>query len=144
MAYINEMSLKFNSLSENESFARLTVANFCSSKFKNIEDISDIKTAVSEAVTNSIVHGYSNKLDGIIEINCVLSDEKIVIEIVDYGVGIEDIDKATKPFFTTKPDMERSGMGFTVMEGFMDKMFVESQLNKGTKITLIKYITKEE
>lgn len=143
MAYINEMSLKFKSLSENESFARLTVANFCASKFKNLEDISDIKTAVSEAVTNAVVHGYANNV-GDIELNCVLTDEKVTIVITDYGVGIEDINTAKKPFFTTKPDMERSGMGFTVMEGFMDEMNVQSELNKGTKVTLVKLITKEE
>ena len=137
MAYINEMKLKFTSLSENESFARLAVASFCSAKFNDIEDISDIKTAVSEAVTNSIVHGYQNTM-GEIEINCSLTDERAEIEIVDYGIGIADVNNAMKPFFTTKPEMERSGMGFTVMEGFMDKVLVESKTNVGTKVTLIK------
>lgn len=143
MSYINEMNLKFTSLSENEAFARLTVANFCSSKFKNIEDIADIKTAVSEAVTNAVVHGYAGG-EGVIEVNCVLNDENVTIEIIDYGVGIEDVNTAMKPFFTTKPEMERSGMGFTVMEGFMDKIYVTSEPHKGTKVTLIKSITKED
>lgn len=140
MEYINKMSLKFLALSENESFARLAVASFCSNKFKNIETISDIKTAVSEAVTNCIVHGYNNQNDGFIELNCVLTDHNVTIEIIDKGVGIENITEAQKPFFTTKPEMERSGMGFTVMEGFMDKMIVESEINKGTKIILVKNI----
>lgn len=137
------MSLKFTSLSENESFARLTVANFCSSKFKSIESIADIKTAVSEAVTNAIVHGY-NGIDGDIEIDCVLTDTEVTITVRDYGVGIEDINTALKPFFTSKPEMERSGMGFTVMEGFMDKMEVKSECNKGTMVILTKLITKDE
>lgn len=142
MSYINKMNLKFSSLSENESFARLTVANFCSSKFKNIEDIADIKTAVSEAVTNAVVHAY-NFGDGDIEINCILDEEKATIEIIDFGVGIEDINTALKPFFTSKPEMERSGMGFTVMEGFMDSMKVVSKPNEGTRVTLTKLITNE-
>lgn len=143
MSYINEMSLKFSSLSENEAFARLTVANFCTAKFNNIEDIADIKTAVSEAVTNAIVHGYSGS-SGEIEVNCKLTSDDVVIKIIDNGVGIEDITMAMKPFYTSKPEMERSGMGFTVMEGFMDKIVVESVKNKGTTVTLIKKIPKEE
>lgn len=141
MGYVNEMKLKFSALSENESFARLAVANFCLSKFKDIEDISDIKTVVSEGVTNAIVHGYQKNI-GDIEVNCILTDEKVVIEIIDYGIGIEDVSKAIKPFFTTKPELERSGMGFTVMEGFMDSMIVESKLNEGTKVILTKLIKK--
>lgn len=143
MSYINEMSLSFKSLSENECFARLAVANFCTSRFKNIEDIADIKTAVSEAVTNAVVHAYGDKR-GDIKINCLLTDESVTIEIEDFGVGIDDINTALKPFFTSKPEMERSGMGFTVMEGFMDKMDVQSKPGKGTKVILTKLITKEE
>jgi stage II sporulation protein AB (anti-sigma F factor) len=135
------MNLKFSALSENESFARLTVASFCANKIKDIEVISDIKTAVSEAVTNSIVHGYEDK-QGNIEIRCVLDEERIVIEIIDQGIGIKDVEEARKPFFTSKPDKERSGMGFTVMEGFVDKMIVESEFGKGTKVVLIKSIQK--
>jgi len=141
MSYKNEMQLKFLSLSENESFARLAVASFCSNTNLTIEDISDIKTAVSEAVTNSIVHGYSDNL-GFIELSCVIDNSLITIKIKDNGCGIENIDEAIKPFFTTRPDMERSGMGFTVMEGFMDSMTVESQKGEGTTITLIKKIQK--
>lgn len=143
MTYINEMNLKFKALSENESFARLTVANFCSSKFKNLEDLSDIKTAVSEAVTNAVVHAYEDG-QGDVVVHCTLTDDKVDIEIIDYGVGIDSISDAIKPFYTTKPEMERSGMGFAVMEGFMDKMEVDSSVNKGTKIKLTKFVSKEK
>ena len=140
MSYINEMSLKFTALSENEAFARLAVASFCSNKVKELESLSDIKTAVSEAVTNAIVHGYHGIDKGSVEVNCKINQDEIYIEIIDFGVGIENINEAQKPFFTTKPDMERSGMGFTVMESFMDKVIVESTINKGTKVTLLKKI----
>ena len=143
MTYINEMNLKFKALSENESFARLAVANFCSSKFKNLEDLSDIKTAVSEAVTNAVVHAYEDG-QGDVVVHCTLTDDKVDIEIIDYGVGIDSISDAIKPFYTTKPEMERSGMGFAVMEGFMDKMEVDSSVNKGTKIKLTKFVSKEK
>lgn len=135
----NKMNLKFSAVSENESFARLAVASFCSNSDLTIEDITDIKTAVSEGVTNSIVHGYCGN-DGIVEINVEIGLKEIHIEIIDYGVGIEDVEQAQKPFYTSKPECERSGMGFTVMEGFMDKMIVESKLGEGTKVTLIKNI----
>ena len=137
MTYINKMSLKFSSLSENEAFARLAVASFCANKIKDIEIISDIKTAVSEAVTNAVVHAYENVL-GEIVVNCILESKKVTIEVIDDGVGIIDVEQAKAPFYTSKPEMERSGMGFTVMEGFMDKMTIESQYGKGTKITLVK------
>lgn len=139
MSYINKMSIKFDSLSENEAFARLAVASFCSNKIKDIESISDIKTAVSEAVTNAVVHAYQDCV-GEIEISCVIDDEFIKIEIADKGTGIEDIEQAKKPFYTSKPEMERSGMGFTVMEGFMDEMSVESRYGEGTKVILIKHV----
>lgn len=135
------MKLEFLSLSENESFARLAVASFCSNLGLTIEEIDDIKTAVSEAVTNAIVHGYDGK-EGIVKISVDVSSKEISISIVDEGVGIEDIDKALQPFFTTKEDKERSGMGFTVMESFMDKMVVESTPNKGTIVILKKYLNK--
>jgi len=137
--YKNKMYLKFTALSENESFARLAVASFCSNVSLDIEEISDIKTAVSEAVTNSIVHGYDGR-EGEIEIECGIFDDYIAIEVIDHGLGIEDIDEAMKPFFTTKPNSERSGMGFTVMEGFMDKLEVISKKDEGTRVKLIKNI----
>ena len=137
----NKMSLKFSALSQNEAFARLAVASFCSSENFDIEEISDIKTAVSEAVTNSIVHGYDSKT-GDVEIECLIYDEHVEIIVKDFGIGIEDINQAMSPFFTTKPDLERSGMGFTVMEGFMDKIEVTSKKGEGTKVVLIKKIKK--
>lgn len=139
MSYINKLSLKFSAINENESFARLAVASFCSVKVKDIECISDIKTVVSEAVTNAIVHGYENS-EGDVVINCEISDDKITLEIMDNGVGIADIEKAKTPFYTSKPEMERSGMGFTVMEGFMDKMEIVSKVGEGTKLILTKNI----
>lgn len=142
MVYINKMNLKFSAINENEGFARLAVASFCSSVVKDLETISDIKTAVSEAVTNAIVHGYNNQNIGEVEIVCGLSDVEVSIEVVDNGVGIANIEEARKPFFTSKPELERSGMGFTVMEGFMDKIEIESTKDKGTKVTLIKYLNK--
>ena len=137
----NKLKLKFSAISENESFARLAVASFCSNTNLTIEDITDIKTAVSEGVTNCIVHGYDGK-DGEVEINVEIMESEIHIEIIDWGVGIENVEEAQKPFYTSKPESERSGMGFTVMEGFMDKMIVESKLGEGTKVTLIKKISK--
>ncbi len=139
MEYKNKMNLKFLSLPENESFARLAVASFCSNVNFSIEEISDIKTAVSEGVTNAIVHGYEGSI-GEIEINCEIYENCIEITIVDNGKGIENLEEALTPFFTTKPDKERSGMGFTVMEGFMDKMEVNSKIGEGTKLKLVKNI----
>lgn len=137
MKYNNKMNLKFLSLNENESFARLAVASFCSNLNLTLEELSDIKTAVSEAVTNSVVHGYIDSI-GYIEIECEIDEDKITLVISDNGVGIEDVEQAKKPFFTTLPEKERSGMGFTVMESFMDEMTVFSKKGEGTKVKLIK------
>lgn len=139
MDCINRMELKFSAISENESFARLAVASFCAKEKLTYEDISDIKTAVSEAVTNCIVHGYEHTSGDISIITSIYSD-RIEIEIEDYGRGIENVEEAKQPFFTTKSDMDRSGMGFTVMEGFMDEMEVFSKINEGTKVKLVKRI----
>lgn len=135
----NEMNLKFLALSENESFARVTVASFCSVLNPNLDELNDIKTAVSEAVTNCVVHAYPKKR-GIIELNVKIINNEIYITITDFGVGIENVTRAREPFFTTVLTGERSGMGFSVMEEFMDKVLVESEINKGVKITLIKRI----
>ena len=135
----NEMKLEFLSKSNNEAFARITVAAFASQLDPTIEELADIKTAVSEAVTNSIIHAYDGK-DGLIKIASKLSNNTIQIEISDNGKGIEDIEIAKQPLFTSKPDLERSGMGFTIMESFMDEMKVESILGLGTKVTLKKTI----
>ena len=138
----NEMKLEFISKSSNEAFARISVAAFASQLDPTIEELADIKTAVSEAVTNCIIHGYENK-QGIVRIIGRLIDNKIIIEISDSGKGIENIDIAKEPLYTTKPNLERSGMGFTIMESFMDKVEIESIVDIGTKITMEKYIKKE-
>ena len=137
--YDNEMNLEMLSKSCNEAFARITVAAFVSQLDPTIEEIADIKTAVSEAVTNCIIHGYENT-EGIIKINCKIEDRKAIIEISDTGKGIENIDIAREPLYTTKADLERSGMGFTIMESFMDELKIESILGLGTKVTMTKVI----
>lgn len=141
--YENEMRLEFYSKSCNESFARVTVAAFAAQLDPSIEEIADIKTAVSEAVTNCIIHGYEEK-EGIIKIECKLFANSIEIEISDNGRGIEDIEKARQALYTSKPDLERSGMGFTIMESFMDDVKVESVLGIGTKVTMKKMIKVSE
>ena len=135
----NEMKLEFISKSSNEAFARVAVAAFASQLDPTIEELADIKTAVSEAVTNSIIHGYETKV-GIVKVAGKLIGNKIVIEVSDNGKGIENIDMAKEPLYTTKPNLERSGMGFTIMESFMDEIEVESILGLGTKITMSKTI----
>ena len=139
----NEMKLEFISKSNNEAFARITVAAFVAQLDPTIEEISDIKTAVSEAVTNSIVHGYEDKL-GLININCKIIDRLVIIEILDFGKGIENVEMAKQPLYTSKPNLERSGMGFTIMESFMDSLKVESVLGVGTKVTMEKKIKEIE
>lgn len=138
----NEMKLEFISKSSNEAFARITVAAFASQLDPTIEELADIKTAVSEAVTNCIIHGYENTT-GIVKITGKLQGNKIILEISDNGKGIENVDVAKEPLYTTKPNLERSGMGFTIMESFMDKVEVESIVDIGTKVTLEKSIKKE-
>lgn len=139
----NEMKLEFLSKSSNEAFARIAVAAFASQLDPTIEEIADIKTAVSEAVTNSIIHAYPNR-DGIIKIHSKLYENEIEIEVSDTGDGIENIEEAREPLYTTKGNLERSGMGFTIMESFMDSLVVESIVSLGTKITMKKRIGKEE
>ncbi|MCF6466470.1 anti-sigma F factor [Clostridium sp. Cult2] len=133
----NYMKLEFLSKSSNESFARVVVAAFASQLDPTIEELSDIKTAVSEAVTNAIIHGYEYG-DGLVIVEAIIEHNKIEIVIEDNGKGIDDINKAMEPFYTSKPDLERSGMGFTVMETFMDELVVESHVNEGTKVKMIK------
>ena len=139
----NEMKLEFISKSSNEAFARIAVAAFVSQLDPSLEELADIKTAVSEAVTNSIIHGYENKL-GIVKIVGKLQANKIILEISDSGKGIENIEEAKQPLFTTKSNLERSGMGFTIMESFMDKVDVESILDIGTKVTMEKEIKNDK
>lgn len=139
----NEMKLEFVSKASNESFARITIAAFASQLDPTIEELADIKTAVSEAVTNCIIHGYDNR-QGIVKILAKLQGNTIIIEISDNGKGIENIELAKEPLYTTKPNLERSGMGFTIMESFMDNVQIESIVGLGTKITMSKTIKKQE
>ncbi|MBR5226758.1 MAG: anti-sigma F factor [Clostridia bacterium] len=139
---INEMIVKLKANSVNERFARAMVASFCVQAEPSLDEITDIKTAVSEAVTNSVVHAYP-KSSGWIEIEAKLYDDKIEIVVSDNGVGIKDISKALEPFYTTKPLEERSGMGFTVMESFMDEMDVSENMGGGLKVRLVKIFEKK-
>ena len=141
--YENEMKLEFLSKSNNEAFARITVAAFASQLDPTIEELADIKTAVSEAVTDCIIHGYEDK-EGIIKIICKLFANSIYIEISDTGKGIENIEVAKQPLYTSKPNLERSGMGFTIMESFMDEVEISSVVGIGTKIIMKKKIKKSE
>ncbi|HAZ38062.1 MAG TPA: anti-sigma F factor [Clostridiaceae bacterium] len=133
----NEMKLEFPSKSENESFARVVVAAFAAQLDPTIEEIADVKTAVSEAVTNSIIHGYEGEV-GVITIECKIEGKKLTVVVSDEGKGIEDIELAMQPLYTSRPELERSGMGFTVMETFMDSLKVESTPNIGTRVTMVK------
>ncbi len=141
MNYENKMKLSFNSDSRNEAFARIAVSAFIMQLDPTLSDISDIKTSVSEAVTNAIIHGYDGK-EGTVELFCGYIENTVYIEITDKGKGIENIEKARTPLFTTKIDEERSGMGFTVMETFMDTVTVESEKGVGTKVIMTKKIDK--
>ncbi|WP_026487581.1 anti-sigma F factor [Caldanaerobius polysaccharolyticus] len=142
MSVKNEMKIEFMSKSQNEAFARIVIAAFVSQLDPTIEELADIKTAVSEAVTNSIIHGYEGK-SGYIKMNArLLDDDTVEIEVIDEGKGIENVEEARKPLFTTKPELERSGMGFTIMETFMDSLDVYSELGKGTKVVMTKRIKR--
>ena len=141
--YENEMKLEFLSKSNNEAFARIAVAAFASQLDPTIEELADIKTAISEAVTNCIIHGYENT-KGIIKIVSKINSNTLEVEISDTGKGIENVELARKPLYTSKSNIERSGMGFTIMESFMDEVNVESVVGLGTKITMKKQINKAE
>ena len=136
------MKIEFESCSENEAFARTVIAAYITRLNPTLEELSDVKTAVSEAVTNCIIHGYDGG-EGTIHMECSIDGREVTVKIEDYGVGIEDIDKAMEPLYTTKPEWERSGMGFAFMEAFMDELQVESVYHQGTKITMKKTIGKE-
>jgi len=135
--YDNMIKIEFQSKSQNESFARVAVAAFVSQLDPTIEEITDVKTAVSEAVTNSIIHGYENK-DGVVKIEAMIKENELTVIVMDEGIGIENVSLAMQPLFTSRPDLERSGMGFTVMETFMDNLEVYSERGKGTKIIMKK------
>ena len=135
----NRMELRFLGLSRNESFARVCAGAFASQLDPTLEQISDIKTAVSEAVTNATIHAYRGKA-GEVVLRAWLGDGKIVIEIEDFGVGIEDVELAMKPYYTTSSSEDRSGMGFSLMQTFMDDVSVVSSPGRGTKVTLTKQL----
>lgn len=137
----NEMTLTFSALSENEAFARNAVAAFCVGLDPTVDQINDIKTAVSEAVTNCVVHAYPvSSENNFVTVKAVVTDDSVHIVISDTGIGIEDITGAMQPFYTSKPEQERSGMGFTVMESFMDSLTVEHNSPHGTVVSMSKTI----
>lgn len=133
----NEMRLEFDARSVNEGFARTAVAAFVMELNPTLDEVADIKTAVSEAVTNAIIHGYDNPQEKVY-LSCSIQGKKIEIEIADRGCGIEDVGRAMEPFYTTRPELERSGMGFAFMEAFMDEVRVTSAPGKGTKVWMCK------
>ena len=146
----NEMEIWFTARAENESLARMAVTAFMLEADPTMEQIADVKTAVSEAVTNSIIHGYGREEepkedeDFKIRMKCKLKDKELYLEVEDMGCGIEDIPKAMEPLYTTRPDMERSGMGFSFMEAFMDHIEVESQVGSGTLVKMLKNLQNNE
>lgn len=135
----NEMKVCFDARSVNEGFARIAVAAFITELNPTLDEISDIKTAVSEAVTNAIIHGYDDP-EKKVELSCRIDGRQIEIVVEDTGAGIPDIGKAMEPFFTTKPELERSGMGFAFMEAFMDEVMVQSKVGAGTRVIMKKKI----
>jgi stage II sporulation protein AB (anti-sigma F factor) len=140
----NFMKLEFASRSENEGFARVAVAAFVSQLDPQIDELTDIKTVVSEAVTNAIIHGYDHRKDGIITITTRIKDDRVYLTVEDSGAGIEDLELAKQPLYTSKPELERSGMGFTIMENFMDEVEVVSAVGIGTRITMMKRIESKK
>ena len=139
MENTNEMKIVFDSRPENEGLARVAVAAFCTQLNPTLEEVSDLKTAVSEAVTNCIIHAYEGKVQKI-EVRCRMQGRVIWVDVIDKGIGIENISKAMEPMFTTKPEKDRSRMGFTFMEAFMDEVTVESQVGDGTTVHMKKTI----
>lgn len=141
MKNTNEMELVFDSRPVNEGFARVSVAAFMTQLNPTLEEVSDVKTAVSEAVTNALIHGYDGKVKKIM-IRCWIEGQTLYVEIRDEGKGIENVEKAMEPLFTTRPELDRSGMGFAFMEAFMDNVYVESELGKGTLVRMKRTIGK--
>ena len=141
MENTNEMTIIFDSRPTNEALARVAVASFCTQLNPTLEEVSDLKTAVSEAVTNCIIHGYEGEVHKI-QVDCRLSGQELTVDVIDHGVGIADIQKAMEPMFTTKPDKDRSGMGFTFMEAFMDEVLVESEVGRGATVHMKKIIRR--
>lgn len=141
----NHAYVSFDAKSVNESFARMVVMAFMTDMNPTLDELEDVKTAVSEAVTNAIIHGYdvekeSSFLHCQVELSCIRDGRRLTVIVADHGVGMEDVEKAKQPFFTTKPKQERSGMGFSFMETFMDEVEVYSKLGEGTRVTMKKWI----
>ena len=139
----NQMKLEFDSISENEAFARVTVAAFLTQANPTLEEVADVKTAVSEAVTNAIIHGYGEEVHTITML-ARLKGQTLEVEVIDRGVGIPDVAKAMEPMYTTRPELERSGLGFLCMEAFMDEIQVFSKPGKGTRVWMKKRLGKRE
>lgn len=135
----NTMKMELDAISQNESFARAVVGAFFSQLNPTLDELADVKTAVSEAITNAIVHGYGNR-GGKVYLTCTLTEDTLSVELRDAGVGIADVEAARQPFFTSMPGEERSGMGFTVMETFMDELAVTSQPGEGTTVRMKKRV----
>lgn len=135
----NSVEIKLQALSVNESFSRIAVSGFMAPLNPTMEEISDVKTAVSEAVTNSIIHAYGNE-GGIITMKLSMEENEILIEVADEGVGMADVQQAMEPLYTTRPELERSGMGFSFMEAFMDELEVISEPYVGTRVLMKKRI----
>lgn len=139
MENTNEMTIEFDSRSCNEGFARVAVAAFSTQLNPTLEEVADLKTAVSEAITNCIIHGYDNEVHKI-RIECRVIDHEMYIKVIDHGKGIENVEKAMEPLYTTKPEQNRSGMGFAFMEAFMDEVLVVSEVGKGTEVHMKKVV----
>lgn len=147
----NRAKIVFDARSINEGFARMVVMGFMMDMNPTVDELQDVKTAVSEAVTNAIIHGYGEREDEKnesiysyqVEMICVREEQKLSVTVTDFGEGIENVEEARQPFFTTKPEQERSGMGFAFMESFMDEVDVESKVGQGTRVTMSKYIKGE-
>ncbi|MDI3256167.1 MAG: anti-sigma F factor [Kyrpidia sp.] len=135
----NVMRVEFSSRSENESFARVAVAAFVAQLDPTVEELTEIKTAVSEAVTNAIIHGYGER-EGMVTVTCTLEGDTVEIMVEDQGIGMEDVELARQPMYTSRPDLERSGMGFTIMENFVDRVEIDSRPRQGTRVRLIKQL----
>ncbi|REK77310.1 anti-sigma F factor [Paenibacillus paeoniae] len=140
----NELKLSFSARSENEAFARIAVAAFVSQLDPTLEELNDLKTAVSEAVTNAIIHGYESDDTKLVDIEAIIDGDMVSIVVSDRGLGIEDVELARQPLYTSKPELERSGMGFTIMENFMDRFEVSSSAGGGTRVDMQKRIESKK
>ena len=140
----NFLNVSFKSISENESLARLIISSFVLPLNPTIDELNDIKTSVSEAVTNSIIHAYNNEDSHLITMEAFIRNREVTIKIIDDGIGIKDIDRAKEPLYTSKPELERSGLGFTIMESFMDELSITSKEGDGTTLIMSKKISSRD